>query len=159
MTGEIPDNVIAIETKFTEAPPIDWKGRDYLACQHQHTMLDTVLRTVGCRDCGEERLDLFEVLFHLATTWSRWHREAEALRKLNLEYTGNERDKWERARDRHMSARPDHSGTLQLGRKGWSWTNAETTQPCRVCFRLERDYDPRWYPAKAEPPPGKLTPA
>lgn len=26
-----PDNVIAIETKFTEAPPVDWKPRDWLA--------------------------------------------------------------------------------------------------------------------------------
>lgn len=160
LSPDLPDNVVAIETKFTEAPPVDWKPRDYLACQHEHTMLDDKLRTVGCRDCGEERLDPFEVLLHLAHVWHRWHREAEQLQKLNLEYRDNQRDKWERARDRHLVANPTHSDSFRPRRRIENrgiWRSGE--QPCATCDRIEQDFNPSWYPTPVpEPPPGKLTP-
>lgn len=148
-----PDNVVAIATRWTEVPPVDRMDRDWRACKHAHTMLDETLRTVGCRDCGEERLDPFEVLIHLSRMWRDWQREADELRKLNAEYRSNQRDKWERARDRHLGANPDHAGTLRQEYRG-SWTRGE--QPCRTCDRLEQQYDRRWNTAP-EPPPGKLT--
>ena len=156
--SDIPDNVVSIETRFHEVPPVEHKPYDYLACKHLHTWLDDKLRTVGCRDCGEERLDPFEVLLSLASQWRRWQHEAEMLRKLNGEYTANQRDKWERARDRHLSANPDHRATFNPHRREENrglWRRGE--QPCRVCDRVEQDYNPRWYPTRAaEPPPGKL---
>jgi hypothetical protein len=175
VNGETPDNVIAIETRFTEAPPVDWKPRDYLSCQHEHTMLDEVLRTVGCRDCGEERLDLFEVLLHLARTWRRWQYEAEQLHKLNTEYNTNRRETWERSRDRHIGANPDHKArywtTMADGfvaprefvdTDGGARLQGGMTMPqdCRPCYGLYARFDSRWMVRrKPEPPPGKLEPA
>lgn len=142
-------NVVDITTKFHEAPPIvDDTPRSWAReCDHKHTSIDTVLRTVGCRDCGEERLDPIEVLISLCRQWDRWRYEAEQLTKLRTEQREHEAGVWTRARDRHLDANPDHS--IDLTRHGW--TASDIT--CRICYRLETNC-PYWLrpPAPATPP-------
>lgn len=148
-----PDNVIAIATRFAGGAPVELLEQRYDTCRHEHTYLDAALRTVGCSDCGEERLDPFEVLAMLAKTWRRWHHEAEQLRKLRAEWQTIEQEKWARARDRHLTANPSH--TVTPGRSSWSRGG------CRICYHLEVRWNPRWEASRAapEPPPGKLEPA
>lgn len=158
------DNVIAISTKFTDAAPVEMLQPRYDACRHEHTVLDDRLRTVACRDCGEERLDPFEVLSRLARQWRMWQHEAEVVRKLNAEYRDNQRAKWRAARDRHLGARPEHFGALDDGEMvpvalvgattGWTMRG-----DCRPCYSLLVRFDSRWVPRRApEPPSGKLQP-
>jgi hypothetical protein len=158
-------DVVDIGAKFHEAAPVEVKPRDYLACQHKHTMLDEKLRTIGCRDCGEERLDPFEVLVSLARQWGRWKHEAEGLRKLNAEYQENERAKWDRSRDRHLNAHPDHRAAFDaaiaaLGdpsRRPLGYSSREF--PCSTCSRVFFRFDSRWIVRRApEPPSGQLAP-
>jgi hypothetical protein len=153
--------VIDIATRLTEVAPLEVARPEWDACRHEHVWLEESLRTCTCRDCGAERVDPFDVLVRLARKWSRWQREAEQLRTLNAQYVENRRDKWERARDRHLNANPAHRGAFRPTRRqdnGGGWTRGE--QPCRTCDRIEQDYDPRWYPTPApEPPPGRLDPA
>ena len=124
------DNVIAISTRLNEAAPVEVLRERWDSCRHEHTSLDLRLRTVGCRDCGEERLDPFEVLAHLARTWSRWHWEAEQLRKLRAAEQASSLARWERARDRHLGANPGHS--IDLTRTAWEGAG------CRICESLEQ---------------------
>ena len=156
------DNVVAIETRFTEAPPVDLLPYRYDECGHRHTILDQGQHRVDCRDCGKEGLDPFGVLVTLAHAWRDRQREADKLRELRAEYQGNQRDQWERARDRHLNANPSHRSAFRPRRAiedhgGWhNWVNGE--QPCRTCDRLEMRYDRRWDPTQApEPPSGRLT--
>jgi hypothetical protein len=108
------DNVIEIATRFTEAPPVDVLRAEYDDCRHEHTAINERIRTISCVDCREERLDPIEVLISLARQWRRWQYEAEQLRKLNNDYYRIEREKWERRRDRHLSAHPDHRSRYRL---------------------------------------------
>lgn len=153
------DNVVDIATRLTEVAPLEVARPDWDACKHEHVWLEESLRTCTCRDCGAERIDPFDVLVHLARKWARWQREAAQLRGLNAQYRDNQRDKWERARDRHLNANPDHRTAFRPTRSvenGGAWQLGE--QPCRTCDRLEIGYNPTWYPTPApEPPPGKLT--
>lgn len=139
MGERIPDNVVSIETRFAEAPPVELLQWRYDACRHAHTYLDATLRTVGCRDCGEERLDPFEVLSALAAQWRAWQREAETLRKLNAEYHANRRATWERARDRHLGARPDHRDVLEA-----DLASGVLPRNCRPCYSLVLHHERRW---------------
>lgn len=154
----MPDNIVNIATRLTEVAPLEVARREWDACKHEHVWLEESLRTCTCRDCGAERVDPFDVLVHLARQWSRWQREAEQLGKLNREYRDNQRDKWERSRDRHLNANPEHrlgfKPTRRIERGGW----LRGEQPCSTCDRIEQGYDPRWFPTPApEPPPGKLS--
>lgn len=149
------DNVIEIGTRFKEAPPVEVRERDYSACQHEHTLIDEKLRIVSCADCREERLDPIEVLIGLGRTWRRWQREAKDLRELNREHRDNERSMWERARDRHLSAHPDHRAAFDPTRNSWG----PADDRCHQCYALEVRYRSQWYPTQApEPPPGRLMP-
>lgn len=157
------DNVIAISTKFTDAAPVEMLQHRYDACRHEHTILDDKLRTVACRDCGEERLDPFEVLSRLARQWRMWQHEADVVRKLNAEYRDNQRAKWRGARDRHLGANPDHARrfvTLPDGEQVPIDGGGTIPRDCRPCGNLFLHFDSRWVPSRApEPPSGKLDPA
>jgi hypothetical protein len=158
--SDIPDNVVSIETRFSEAAPVTLLRERWDACRHEHTWLDGRLRTVGCRDCGEEHLDPFAVLESLALQWSRWQREAETLRKLNTEYHSNQRAQWERARDRHLGANPLHMGlhfstqadgtvvprdyVREDGLRG-----VTIPRDCRRCGSLTSRFDSRWIVSRA----------
>jgi hypothetical protein len=147
------DNIVEIATRFTEAPPIEVRQRQYDDCQHEHTIIDEKLRIVSCVDCREERLDPMEVLIHLARVWRRWRNEADELRKLRTEYREIEREKWERARDRHLGANPSHIASFDATRRSWS------RDGCRICSSLEVRWNSRWEVTRApEPPPGPLEP-
>jgi hypothetical protein len=171
-------NVVSIETRFSEAAPVELLQQRYDACRHEHTWLDEKLRLVGCSDCGEERLDAFEVLVHLAKTWRSWKREAENVRRVNAEYHANLRATWERARERHLGAHPEHlprhfvtqaDGSVvpheyiaameyNMRRTPSSYGYAvKIPDDCRACGRLVMQFDSRWIVRSApEPPPGKL---
>ena len=147
MNRDLPDNVVSIETKWTEAPPIEPKPWDYMQCRHEHTWLDPKLRTVGCRDCGEERLDPYEVLLYLASEWSSWKREADKLRELNAEYRTNQRDKWVRSCERHLNAHPDHHALHFLTDADGSVIPRDRgtiPRDCRQCASLVIRFDSRW---------------
>ena len=133
MKGE----VVSITARMQEAPPLEIRRRGYDECGHHHVDLDLTLRTVNCRDCGEERLDPFEHLAYLAREWRHWALQIERLNKLEHEYADRERAKWERARDRHLHAHPDHA--LDWTRTGWSQGE------CEPCYRLISD-GRRWRP-------------
>lgn len=127
------DNVISLAERLTgnkDSAPIERKPKDYLACQHPRTLIDEVLRTVSCRDCAEDRLDPIEVLLGLARQWDRWQYEYKALVDLRRKQADDERSRWERSRDRHLAANPDHAldvlRTVWYGREG-----------CRICRSLE----------------------
>ena len=158
------DNVIAIATKLNEAAPVELLQERWDACRHQHTTLDNRLRTVACRDCGEERLDPFEVLSHLAHEWSRWHREAETLRKLNAEYYGNQKAAWDRARDRHLNANVGHRESFEAKVRaksdpGMLAGHSRSEFDCDRCWSVFLRLDYRWLPRRApEPPSGRLDP-
>jgi len=147
---DIPDNVVSLTTRLTEAAPVQTARPEWDACRHEHVQLDEVLRTADCRDCGAPRVDLFGVLIALARKWSRWEREAEQLRKLNAEHQGNERGKWERAVDRHCNSHPGHRGRLSV-----KTTDVEPNAvvmygagtrdfDCRTCWSLYCRFDSRW---------------
>ena len=127
--GSEHDNVIAISTRLNESPPVEVLRERYDSCRHEHTVLNQRLHTVDCRDCGQERLDPFEVLVHLASTWSRWHHEAESLRKLRADERAASLAAWERARDRHIGANPGH--VVDPYRTSWAGDK------CRICTSLE----------------------
>ncbi len=137
------DNVVDISTRFSEAPPIDVRRGGWDDCGHKHTIIDEKLRTVSCADCGEERLDPIEVLLSISRQWHSWRRDANALRKLNLEYQSNQREQWERARDRHLNAHPDHRAMFNPSRGSWEGDG------CRQCHKLESRHNFRWYPTPA----------
>ena len=129
--ADVSGDVIEIATKFTDAAPISVRRRGWDDCGHRHTVIDDRLRTVSCVDCGEERLDPIEVLIHLGQRWGEWEREAKKLQELNVEYARNEVAKWERARDRHLNAHPDHLAGFDIHRTSFRRGD------CRTCYRLE----------------------
>lgn len=125
------DNIITLAARFAGGAPIERKRKDWSACKHPRTTIDQDLRTVGCRDCGEERLDPIEVLIGLALTWEEWQREYGRLMKARQSYDEHDREVWERKRDRHLNANPDHASTFDPIR-GWS----DRTM-CKTCRRIE----------------------
>jgi hypothetical protein len=141
----VSGDVIEIATKFTDAAPIEVRRRGWDECGHKHTLIDDQLRTVSCVDCGEERLDPIEVLIHLAADWRQNHREAERLQELRADYARIEVAKWERARDRHLNAHPDHRAGFDIHRTSFQ------RGACRTCYHLEitapRQYMPASVPA------------
>jgi len=177
--SETPDNVVSIETRLNEVAPLEVARPEWDACRHEHIWLEESLRTCTCRDCGAERVDPFDVLVRLARKWSRWQREAEQLRTLNREYEDNQKARWERARDRHLNAHPEHRARHFIGlpdgavvpqqyvaardqraRQGGYGIGITIPQDCRQCGSLVVGFDSRWLPSRApEPPPGKLDPA
>jgi len=163
----IPDNVVEIAAKMTGAAPVEVKRRAWDGCRHAHTIIDETLRTVACADCGEERLDPIEVLIGLSRQWADWKRQADHLRKLNADYWENQRATWERSRDRHLGAHPDHAkrhfvtlwdGTtvpreFQIAqeantkRKPGDYGYAiSIPRDCRPCGNLVRRFEARWLP-------------
>ena len=129
------DNVVDIATRMTEAPPIEVRRRGWDDCGHRHTIIDLKLRTVGCVDCGEERLDPIEVLIALSHQWADWKRQAEQLRKLNEDYATNQRAQWERARDRHLSAHPDHEKRHFVTLKDGANLIVQSPNTCEASWR------------------------
>lgn len=164
LVGDLPDNVVAIETKWTDAAPVEVRGRwEGNACSHQHVTVDEVLRTVSCRDCGEERLDPLEVLIMLARTWKRWQREAAMLGRLNAEHEANELGKWERARDRHLGSHPDHAASFnaKIDAKGDPDRkyigDGRSEFACDTCWSIYARHSHRWVVRRApEPRSGQL---
>lgn len=169
------DNIVSIADRLAEPPPVEVRRPEYDDCKHEHTLIDEKLRTIGCADCREERLDPIEVLIHMARVWGRWQREAEQLRALNNDYYRIEREKWERRRDRHLAAHPDHRSRYRL--HGDMLVPAGMPDPrardangyglgqlmpnrdeCRECYYLALHASWRWLPTVApEPPSGPLT--
>lgn len=126
------DNVIALAARFAGGAPIERKGHDWKACRHERTTIDPDLRTVGCRDCGEERLDPIEVLLGLARTWERWQDEYRRLMDARRLSEDHDREVWERRRDRHLNAHPDHA--IDVTRTFWE----RGADRCRTCQRIEQ---------------------
>jgi len=164
--SDVPDNIVTLATRLTEAPPVQGGRPEWDACRHEHVVLDEVLRTADCRDCGAARVDLFGVLVALARKWSRWEREAEQLRKLNAEHQGNERGKWERAVDRHCNSHPGHremvsrkTTYMEPGAAVMYGAGSIDFDNCRTCWSLYCRFDNRWRVGRVpEPPPGPLAP-
>jgi hypothetical protein len=120
-----------VQLPFSEHPPIEVVEQPYWdRCKHKHTTLDPVERRAHCAEC-KASLDPYDVLVELANQWRRWEREAEQLRKLNADYYRIQREKWERQRDRHLNAHPDHVAGFNHKRTGWQGDR------CRICYRLE----------------------
>lgn len=164
------DNIVSIAERLAEPPPIDVLKPDWDACRHEHTVIDEKLRTVACADCREERLDPVEVLIMLARQWRRWQYEAERVGKVNADYRRIQREKWDRRRDRHLAAHPDHRRQFRdvedvLAPRAYVDSRDAgllgVTMPpydeCRECYHLTVQFQSGWLPrAKPEPPPGPL---
>lgn len=157
------DNVVSIEARLAAVPPLDVKDRDWLGCDHKATVVDDVLRTVSCRTC-HERLDPIEVLIRLAREWRSWRWQWDQLQKANAEYRDNRKASWERARDRHLGAHPDHErrdwitlGDGQTVPRGLEGNGMTPPRDCRQCYSLAVRMDHRWVVRRGpEPPSGRL---
>jgi hypothetical protein len=57
-------------------PSVTSERPRYPECQHDHARVNSKLRTVKCRDCGE-KLDPVTVLLHVAKAWDRYERSIE----------------------------------------------------------------------------------
>lgn len=168
--------IISIADRLAEPPPVDVRRPEYDDCRHAHTIIDGRLRIVSCADCREERLDPIEVLIDLADQWGRWQRQAERLHELNVDYYRIEREKWERRRDRHLAAHPDHRSRYRLhgdmlvpagmpdpsarDSRGYGLAHAMPDKDdCRECYYIAVYVSWRWLPTVApEPPSGPLQP-
>lgn len=122
------DNVIDLTVRLAEAPPLDIANRNWDACKHKHKVLVEETHRVACSDCGCPDLDPFAVLVAMAKEWRSWKWQWEQLRSLQVKQEDHDRGIWERRRDRHAKAHPDHA--LDYTRTGWS--NGE----CAECFTL-----------------------
>ena len=154
----VSDNVVHLSTRLTEGPPLELRRKGWDACGHKHIVLDEAKRTADCSDCGEERIELFDVLANMALTWDRWTREAKALRELRQEQTNHEREVWERRRDRHFTAHPDHRADFdeRFAHRLKTGGVSHPRDSCRECGRILSRYDTRWYPWKKEPKSGPI---
>ena len=164
------DKVVELAARLNGAAPVEMLHERWDACHHRHVTLDDRLRVITCRDCGQDRLDAFEVLSAMAHDWRSWQREIETLRKLRAEYHDNQLATWKRARDRHLGAHPDHAAARFVTfPDGEAWPRAIVeaialggwTMPrdCNSCYSLFLRFDRRWVPSRApEPPSGKLEP-
>lgn len=133
-----PDNLVQLTPHLNEAAPLEVAERRWDECAHRAVSLDTTLRIITCRDCGQTGIDAFDHLVYLAREWKHWQRQKDQLRTLNETYETHRREVWERRRDRHLKAHPDH--VLDYTRTGWS------RGECRQCAELVSEghrYQPR----------------
>jgi hypothetical protein len=128
------ERVISLAERLERKPPIEVERRPWDGCRHEAITISEDLRVVDCRECSA-RIDAIDALIMLARRWSRWQDEYKRLHEERVGYAKDQREKWERRRDRHLNAHPDHA--LDPDRSGWK--RGQCVQCRNLDFTMPQD--------------------